>query len=194
MAKPSSIWPCRSTGQSKAFEHQADMPIVSTPEGIPSDRERWDALRKLRPELANMGGRWRWPIETRHIEWSDPFRPEGTSAVPARLGQSHGPGGRGPSDAAGVARLCVRYGFYGDPRCGLTRRRGLIRCRARVWTTRSGFMHHIDMSEWHLYENVSTWAGDARGYVRGSFYTETGRLVASTTQECLIRPRPTKNE
>ncbi|GGD77435.1 acyl-CoA thioesterase [Croceicoccus mobilis] len=42
--------------------------------------------------------------------------------------------------------------------------------------------------DWLLYALDSPWAGNARGFNRGSFYTRDGRLVASTAQEGLIRP------
>lgn len=42
--------------------------------------------------------------------------------------------------------------------------------------------------EWLLYTLDSPWAGNARGFNRGAFYTQDGRLVASTAQEGLIRP------
>ncbi|RJF93602.1 acyl-CoA thioesterase [Sphingomonas cavernae] len=43
--------------------------------------------------------------------------------------------------------------------------------------------------EWLLYSMDSPWAGHARGFNRGSLFTRDGRLVASVTQEGLIRLR-----
>ena len=43
--------------------------------------------------------------------------------------------------------------------------------------------------EWLLHVVESPFAGGARGFVRGHFYTQDGRLVASTSQEGLIRQR-----
>jgi len=45
-----------------------------------------------------------------------------------------------------------------------------------------------DVNDWLLYKVDSPWAGNARGFTRGLIYTKTGSLVASTTQEGLIRP------
>lgn len=42
--------------------------------------------------------------------------------------------------------------------------------------------------EWMLYNTFSPWAGKARGFNHGRVYRRDGRLVASTTQEGLIRP------
>ena len=43
--------------------------------------------------------------------------------------------------------------------------------------------------EWLLYACDSPWAGHARGFNRGQVFTTDGRLVASTSQEGLIRRR-----
>jgi len=45
-----------------------------------------------------------------------------------------------------------------------------------------------NVNDWLLYKVDSPWAGNARGFTRGLIYTRTGQLVASTTQEGLIRP------
>jgi acyl-CoA thioesterase-2 len=45
--------------------------------------------------------------------------------------------------------------------------------------------------EWLLYVQDSPSASGARGFCRGSFYTRGGRLVASATQEGLVRLRST---
>jgi acyl-CoA thioesterase-2 len=42
--------------------------------------------------------------------------------------------------------------------------------------------------DWLLYACDSPWAGGARGFNRGLIYAADGRLVASATQEGLIRP------
>jgi acyl-CoA thioesterase II len=43
--------------------------------------------------------------------------------------------------------------------------------------------------EWLLYAQESPFSGGARGFARGSIFTEDGRLVASVAQEGLIRVR-----
>ena len=49
-----------------------------------------------------------------------------------------------------------------------------------------------DFDRWHLYATESPWAGAARGLNRGHFYDQEGRLVATTAQESLMRPRVKK--
>ncbi|MCY7294127.1 acyl-CoA thioesterase [Alteromonas sp. a30] len=52
------------------------------------------------------------------------------------------------------------------------------------------FHHPINFNEWHLYCADSPSASGARGFVRGQFFDIHGKLVASTTQEGLIRKVP----
>lgn len=49
------------------------------------------------------------------------------------------------------------------------------------------FHHPINFNEWHLYCVDSPSASGARGFARGQFFDINGKLVASTTQEGLIR-------
>ncbi len=49
------------------------------------------------------------------------------------------------------------------------------------------FHREFRMDEWLLYAMDSPNASGARGFARGQFFTQSGELVASTTQEGLIR-------
>lgn len=49
------------------------------------------------------------------------------------------------------------------------------------------FHEPFKTDEWLLYTQDSPHSGHARGFNRGSFYTQDGRLIASATQEALIR-------
>ncbi len=49
------------------------------------------------------------------------------------------------------------------------------------------FHNNINFNNWHLYHIDSPVSGGARGFSRGSIYTKSGRLVASTSQEGLMR-------
>lgn len=48
------------------------------------------------------------------------------------------------------------------------------------------------VDDWLLYVTDSPWAGRARGFNRGNFFTQDGRLVASVAQEGLMRWREPK--
>lgn len=49
------------------------------------------------------------------------------------------------------------------------------------------FHEPVNLNEQVLYGCDSPWAGNARGFNRGKFWDATGKLVASTTQEALVR-------
>ena len=49
------------------------------------------------------------------------------------------------------------------------------------------FHRDVRVDEWLLYSLDSPSASSARGFARGQFFTEDGRLVASTAQEGLVR-------
>ena len=49
------------------------------------------------------------------------------------------------------------------------------------------FYGHIDLNEWHLYAQDSPSTSGGRGFTRGIIHAQDGRVVATTTQEGLIR-------
>ena len=51
------------------------------------------------------------------------------------------------------------------------------------------FHNDLRADDWLLYAMDSPWAGNSRGFSRGSVYNRAGQLVASVTQEGLIRHR-----
>jgi acyl-CoA thioesterase-2 len=51
------------------------------------------------------------------------------------------------------------------------------------------FHHDVNLNDWLLYTTDAPFAGSARAFTRGSFYDRTGKLVASTAQEGLVRKR-----
>ncbi|MXP08952.1 acyl-CoA thioesterase [Pseudoblastomonas halimionae] len=46
-----------------------------------------------------------------------------------------------------------------------------------------------DFDQWHLFATESPWAGHARGLNRGHFYDLDGRMIATVSQESLMRPK-----
>ncbi|OGM49671.1 hypothetical protein ABOM_001837 [Aspergillus bombycis] len=51
------------------------------------------------------------------------------------------------------------------------------------------FTHDIDMRQWHLTEATTSVAGNARAFSEGRVWDENGRLIASMTQQTLLRPK-----
>ena len=50
------------------------------------------------------------------------------------------------------------------------------------------FHHKLNFNDWHLYEMDSPFSGGARSLNRGKVFTQDGTLIASVTQEGLMRP------
>lgn len=51
------------------------------------------------------------------------------------------------------------------------------------------FHDDVDLEDFFLYTCDSPWSGGARGFNRGFVWSRDGRLIASTTQEGLMRPK-----
>lgn len=55
------------------------------------------------------------------------------------------------------------------------------------------FHKPINFNDWLYYSVDSPFSGNSRGYVKGQFFNKNGELVASATQEGLIRQRATSD-
>ncbi|OAL30955.1 hypothetical protein AYO20_08540 [Fonsecaea nubica] len=52
------------------------------------------------------------------------------------------------------------------------------------------FVNDVDMTRWHLRERMTRTAGVARNYAESRIWDESGKMVASMTQQCMLRPKP----
>ena len=82
----------------------------------------------------------------------------------------------------GLMSACLRpHGMLGrDPRIG------------QMASLDHAFYLHdddFDCNDWLFYKTEGNWAGGARVFSRGTFYTREGKMIASTTQEGLVRPK-----
>ena len=174
-------------GVEQGFEHQAEMPAVPGPEGLPDSFEQFKAMLETMPEAARrMMGRPR-PIEQRQV---DP---------------------RGPTDK--VAPICrnwirARAEIGADQHLhqallAYASDMGLLETGMRphgvTWQTpglQSASLDHAiwfhrpsNFNDWHLYAQDSPSASGARGFIRGQIFSKDGTLVASIAQEGLLRQR-----
>jgi acyl-CoA thioesterase-2 len=174
-------------GVEQGFEHQAEMPAVPGPEGLPDSFEQFKAMLETMPEAARrMMGRPR-PIEQRLV---DP---------------------RGPTDkVAPICRNWIRARAEIGPDQHLHQAilayasdMGLLETGMRphgvTWQTpglQSASLDHAiwfhrpsNFNDWHLYAQDSPSASGARGFIRGQIFSKDGALVASIAQEGLLRQR-----
>lgn len=173
----------------EGFEHQLTMPDAPDPERLRSEQEWGELLapqvpEKMRPILTRDR-----PIEIRPVNPVNPLKPE---KRPPHKQSWFRAQGHLPDDPV-LHRCLLTYAsdfqFLGtslNPH-GLTfMSKGL-----QVASLDHAIWFHRDfrMDEWLLYDKDSPSASAGRGFNRGNFFNQEGVLVASTTQEALIRQR-----
>ena len=173
----------------EGLEHRAEMPDVPEPESLASEldliREMADRIPEdLRPVLTQDR-----PIDFRPVDPIDPFHPE--TRPPQRYIRLRAIG-RLPDDVLihqAILASASDYGLLGTALLphGYSFRQPQIQVASldhALW-----FHRPFRVDEWLLYAMDSPNASGARGFVRGSFFTRDGILVASVAQEGLIRLR-----
>ena len=172
------------------LEHQDQMPEAPPPESLPTDQERAarDADRLPAAMLARATAAR--PFEMRSTDSDvDPLRPAPRAArrmvwlrTVARL----------PDDPA-LHRFLLAYvsDFRFVSTALLPHGLSILSPDMQVASLdHVAYFHQpVRCDEWLLYVIESPTAHGARGLVRGTFFTRSGRLVASTVQEGLIRQR-----
>ena len=167
------------------------MPEVRAPEELRSDRDFYLEEAEKDPSIQRFSFRYE-AIESRQVE--------GLHMVPRRREVAHRPvkntwmktRGRLPDDPV---VHCAFLAYMSDmdfmstsmlphgPALASYTLQGATLDHA-MW-----FHRPFRADEWLLFTKESPSAAGSRGFVRGSFFDRDGVLVASTTQECLIRLR-----
>ena len=171
------------------FEHQLTMPDAPGPETLRSEQE-WGELLvpqvpdKMRPILTRDR-----PIEIRPVNPVNPLKPEKRPPHKQSWFRAQGPLPDDPVLHRCLLTYASDFQFLGtslNPH-GLT----FMSKNLQVASLDHAIWFHRDfrMDEWLLYDKDSPSASAGRGFNRGNFFNEEGLLVASTTQEALIRQR-----
>jgi acyl-CoA thioesterase-2 len=176
------------------YEHQAAMPEVGGPDGIVSDLERARENRQLIPESIRDKFICDKPIEIRVVNPVDPFAPEKKEPVKYAWLKAIG---ELPDDIV-IHRYMLAYASD----FGLVTT-ALYPHGVTVWNSAiqmasldhaMWFHRDFRFDDWLLYAMQSPSASNARGLCRGDIFTRDGKLVASVTQEGLMRdyslPKP----
>lgn len=173
------------------FDHQTPMPDVPAPEDLPSERDLARQLLERVPE--NMRQYWQRerPIEMRPVDLSRYLVAKPRTAAQHIWLRANGklPDTHAlhqcvlayASDFTLLDTALIAHGklmFDADIQ--------LASLDHALWFHRS-----FRADEWLLYVQDSPSASGARGFCRGSIYTREGVLVASVTQEGLMRRRDT---
>jgi len=176
--------------EEKGFEHQEPMPLVVPPDGLKSERERVTQFAHLLPPPMREGALAERPFELRVIgEGDDPFHP--VKSEPRRQVWLRATGEL-PADPALHAYLLA----YASDHSFVTT---ALLPHGETWLSRKMQVASLDhvmwfhqpfrVDDWMLYAMDSPAAHGGRGLVRGQVFSRDGRLVASTSQEGLIRRR-----
>ena len=170
-------------------QHQLPMPDVPPPEALPTFEERMGpALDQLPPEVRRWLTRDR-PIETRAVEWANPFKP-----VP-RAPRQHvwiRVSGALPAEPLLLHQCVVAYAS------DLTLLDTATLPHAIAWNDPRYMMASLDHAmwfhrpfradDWLLYAQESPSASGARGLCMGHLFRRDGTLVVSVVQQGLVRP------
>ncbi|MEQ9545426.1 acyl-CoA thioesterase II [uncultured Marinobacter sp.] len=173
----------------EGFEHQLDMPEAPDPDTLKSEQEYGEMLAPHVPERFRDSLTRDRPIEIRPVDPVNPFKPE---PRPPHKQSWFKTQGHLPDDP--VLHRCLLtyasdFAFLGtslNPH-GVT----FMSKNMQVASLDHAIWFHRDfrMDEWLLYDKDSPSASAGRGFNRGNFFNQKGGLVASTTQEALIRKR-----
>jgi acyl-CoA thioesterase-2 len=175
--------------EEEGLEHQFDRPDAPDPDTLKSEQEYGEMLAPHVPEkMRPMMTRER-PIEIRPVDPVNPFQPEPRPPHKQSWFRAQGPLPDDPVLHRCLLTYASDFSFLGtsmNPH-GVT----FMSKEMQVASLDHSIWFHRDfrMDEWLLYDKDSPSASQGRGFNRGNFYTREGRLVASTTQEALIRKR-----
>ena len=170
------------------LDHQAPMPPVPGPDGLPSEVELARQLEHLFPDSLKAVYTAERPIEWRPVDPINPFAPERREPPVNHVwirAVDAVPGGLVMQQA--VLAYASDYGLLGAAllphgRSFLQRDLQAASLDHALW-----FHRPFRADEWLLYTMDGPSAAGALGFTRGTLHTRDGRLVASVAQEGLIR-------
>jgi acyl-CoA thioesterase-2 len=170
------------------YEHQDPMPDAPPPHEVPTEQERLGATVAKLPSYIRDRLTAPSPFEVRVVHASDdPFTP--TPRPPRRMVwlKTAAKLADDPALHRYLMAYASDYAFIGTALLPhgvsfLTPGKQIASLDHAMW-----FHRPFRIDEWLLHVMDSPAARESRGLVRGSVFTQDGRLVASTIQEGLIR-------
>lgn len=169
----------------EGFDHQFDMPDVPGPDELEDDFDYWTRVAKAHPDKYDIPTYQ--PVYRRSVDRRDFLNPQPQAPVQSCWFKTVEPIG----DEAILHQTVLAYisdhtllsaALLPHPATGRTGDMALASLDHAVW-----FHRPCRTDEWLLYHQDSPSAFAARGFSRGTFYTQDGQLVASTVQESLQR-------
>lgn len=169
------------------YSHQSAMPNVQGPEGLLSEYEFYQQnLDKIPSHLHDIVVCEK-PIEIRHVQLNNPFKPEKMSSRRQVWIKANG----SLPDEERIHRYLLSYAsdFNFLPTALFPHGKSLLQPNMQVATIDHSMWFHrpFRIDEWVLYDMESTSASGGRGFVKGQFFNQSGELIASAAQEGVIR-------
>lgn len=173
------------------YEHQKPMPRVGKPTRYISEVERARRFKFLIPKKYREIATEDKPITNRDIKPINPLRPQKRKPIRNRWCKANGQ--TNPQDQA-LQQCLLAYasdmGFISTAMMphGVHYISPKIQAASidhSIW-----FHHPVDMNDWHLFHMTSPVASKGKGLNFAHFYHKDGQLVASCTQEGLMRVKP----
>ena len=173
----------------EGLSHQAKMPDVPQPEALPSEAELKEHLIGRMPEPLKAYWQRERPIEIRPVDLSRYTSPGKRTASQQVWIKANGELGDNlalnqcvlayASDFTLLDTALIAHGrFVFDPTLMLAS------LDHAIW-----FHRNFRIDDWLLYSQDSPSSAGGRAFCRGTLYTRSGELVASTAQEGLVRER-----
>ncbi len=175
--------------QEEGFRHQTEMPDVPQPEDLIPEEELSPRLAKALSQEKREKMLRAKAIETRPVQVLDPLHPAISAPIKQVWFKAAGVLPSSPALHKYLLAYASDFGLLTTSLLPMARLFGSRTCRLPVSITPSGFTKKSASDDWLLYSMDSPWAGNSRGFARGSIYTRDGRLVASVAQEGLTRSR-----
>ena len=189
--KGQPIFTCSASFQydEQGFEHQISMPQVVGPENLPSELELMHQRAHLIPESMRDKMLCPKPIEFRPVTALDPYNPQPTEAVKYIWFRADGALPEVPALHKYLTAYASDFNLLTTSM--LPHGKTVWQKDMQVASLDHSLWFHGDLraDDWLLYAMDSPWAGNSRGFSRGSVYNRAGQLVASVSQEGLIRHR-----
>lgn len=176
-------------GDEQGFDHQLEMPAAHEPEGLMSESDYVEKLLPKIPEAMRAKLARDRPVEIRPIDPVNPLKPEPKPPTKQSWLRVQGDLPDDPILHRCLLAYASDFSFLGtslNPH-GVT----FMSPNMQVASLDHAMWFHRDfrMDDWLLYDKDSPSASGGRGFNRGNFFNRDGVLVASTTQEALIRRR-----
>ncbi len=175
--------------EESGLEHQSAMPNVPGPELLEPELKLYRDHADEIPQRVRALFTAERPIEYRIVEAQNPFRPRHGIAKRHMWIRANGNLPDDPLIHQSMLAYTTDYGFLETAlmphgislmKPGLT----IASLDHAIW-----FHRPFKLDDWLLYVADSPSSSGARGFVRGEIFDRSGRLVASTAQEGLIRYR-----